>query len=519
MFKRQFVKAVRAGAPRKLKKKPDLVMKMFRRLVKVPLRKILGDSYFNDYDLVARYELAAEKIIKRRRSNHVQSYRRSVKHLPLRYGGVLGICPLTGNRVADDININRSVTDDSNVVPASNVVPRNVVPRNVVPRNVVPRKRRRLDVEALGADFDDVELREKSHKKCCSSCSKKLSPSQIFPKDADAWGETVDKIIFCADCWDKHVQKEMMPLMQERQDKESVSKAKPKKPCKCGSTTHATTRHMDCPLNKRNLCERPEDVASVPPEKVEASRRVEKNKSKTCKCGSTKHKRTTHKDCPLNKKNKARPRSHVEAIEIDAEYTTETDVGQIHDLGSTTESDPARSGGETSEVDMEELKKLEERNKAMLTERNKDKQPKSKVKPKKKPMYKPKIGDNVLAQFKPKKWYLAQVTKCVGGFYSVYFVEDGEVMDNLTPRDIRPVANKLVPTRKEMIGKQIVIDGEKGISLSRWVIRRCHDNDFVCVRLGEKPKGELKKVVFDIGRVTFSWMEQQQKIRELGPKV
>ena len=92
-------------------------------------------------------------------------------------------------------------------------------------------------------------------------------------------------------------------------------------------------------------------------------------------------------------------------------------------------------------------------------------------------------------------------------------------MDNLTPRDIRPVANSLVPTRKEMIGKQIVIDGEKGISLSRWVIRRCHDNEFVCVRLGAKPKGELKKVVFDIGRVTFKWMKQQQKIRELGPKV
>lgn len=472
-------------------------MKLFRRLVKVPLRKILGDAYFNDYDLVARYELAAEKIIKRRRSNHVQSYRRSIdkKHLPLRYGGVLGICPLTGSRVADDTNINCSATDASNVVPA---------------------KRRRLDVESLGADFDKVEFREKSHKKCCSSCSKNLSPSQIFPKDADAWGETVDKIVFCADCWDKHVQNKMMPLMQERQDKESGSKGKPKKPCKCGSTSHATTRHMDCPLNKRNLCERPEDVASVPPEKVVATRRIEKNKSKTCKCGSTTHKRTTHKDCPLKKKIKPRSRSHVDVIKIDAEctsetdvlYTTETDVGQVHDLGSTTETDPARSGDETSEVDMEELKKLEQRNKKMLAQRNKTK---------KKPVYKPKIGDNVLAQFRPKKWYLAQVTKCVGAFYTVYFVEDGEVMDKLTLRDIRPVTNNLVPTRKEMIGKQFLVDGEKGISLSRWVIRRCHGNEFVCVRLGAKPKDEIKKAVFDVGRVTFDWMKQQQQIRELGP--
>ena len=45
------------------------------------------------------------------------------------------------------------------------------------------------------------------------------------------------------------------------------------KPCKCGSTTHRTTAHHECPLRRP-----------------------------TCQCGSTTHQRTNHHDCPLNKK-------------------------------------------------------------------------------------------------------------------------------------------------------------------------------------------------------------------------
>ena len=47
------------------------------------------------------------------------------------------------------------------------------------------------------------------------------------------------------------------------------------KPCKCGSTTHRTTAHHECPLRKP-----------------------------TCQCGSTTHQRTSHRDCPLKNKKK-----------------------------------------------------------------------------------------------------------------------------------------------------------------------------------------------------------------------
>lgn len=44
------------------------------------------------------------------------------------------------------------------------------------------------------------------------------------------------------------------------------------RPCRCGSTTHRRTNHRDCPFNTR------------------------------CRCGSTTHRRTNHRDCPLNPK-------------------------------------------------------------------------------------------------------------------------------------------------------------------------------------------------------------------------
>lgn len=74
------------------------VHKLFKRLVRVPLTKILDEAYESDYDLATRYELAAEKIVKRRRGNHVQSWRPTKinTHLALKYGGVLGIKPSPG---------------------------------------------------------------------------------------------------------------------------------------------------------------------------------------------------------------------------------------------------------------------------------------------------------------------------------------------------------------------------------------------------------------------------------------
>ena len=59
--------------------------------------------------------------------------------------------------------------------------------------------------------------------------------------------------------------------------------------CKCGSVTHKRTNHRDCPLNKQG------SSAAVP-----SASTVPSISTATCKCGSLSHKRTSHRDCPLN---------------------------------------------------------------------------------------------------------------------------------------------------------------------------------------------------------------------------
>ena len=104
-----------------------------------------------------------------------------------------------------------------------------------------------------------------------------------------------------------------------------------KKPCRCGSTSHSLSNHRDCPLNKKlkkaatssdsafttTLKEAAVSVAhdsfddddhpsvahssSV---KTESQSSCARGNKKPCKCGSTSHSLSTHRDCPLNKKLK-----------------------------------------------------------------------------------------------------------------------------------------------------------------------------------------------------------------------
>lgn len=67
-------------------------------------------------------------------------------------------------------------------------------------------------------------------------------------------------------------------------------------PCRCGSTTHSRTNHRDCPLNSG------------------------------CQCGSTTHFRTSHRDCPLN----PRFNQHInENIQIDEDEDEDEEEEEI----------------------------------------------------------------------------------------------------------------------------------------------------------------------------------------------
>ena len=586
LFRRQLTKKRKSDGSRKLKKKPDIVSKMFRRLVRVPLTRLLGDVYETDYDLAARYELAAEKIIKRRRSNHVQSWRpdKNNAHLPLKYGGVLGINPVTGIAVVDESCL---------VAPEPIIVarPKKKKPRGTKQATAPPGKNNQmtrpqqthnnkpdLNIENMTADFDsdsdnadaDTSTPEKNSDdadadtsppkkksadmlRCCSSssCGRKLAPCDIYPKDKGSWaGDSSKRSVWCADCWDDQVRNKLMPLMSERQQKTSEAvaakqsaqdvKHKKKRNCKCGSTTHSISTHLECPLNKRNLCRRDGDETSTKatkeasrqqkkPTTKEASRqqkaRRQQNKSKAkkaCKCGSTTHQRTTCLRCPLNLKYRPEDMNEVgwrgsgrgacqDKIRVElVKRGVDVDAVELDHTGDDTDGPPDGYPFCMDAIPASSANTLS------LKPAGGDTIPAYTI-----PAFLPNVGDNVLARFKRKEWYLAQITHIEykhrkPALFRCYFM-DGQVREGVPCEDIQPPSGCSWPKRGEMIGKQFDFDGDNDVSSSRWVVRRMHDDKFFCTRLGDCPLKELNCDDFDIGYVISEYVAQQNHIRQLGP--
>lgn len=127
------------------------------------------------------------------------------------------------------------------------------------------------------------------------------------------------------------------------------------------------------------------------------------------------------------------------------------------------------------------------------------------------------IGDNVLARWSSKKWYLAHVTHYFNGRYSVYFM-DGNEKINMSPSSVRVLecANP-PPRRRDMLNKVFYDDGDGVHPPGRWKVRRIENNEYVCTRLtgGDGVTNNMDK--FDIGHVIRSVQGAQQSARELGP--
>ena len=558
LFRKKFAKKRNADGSRKLKDKADIVHKLFKRLVRVPLTKILGEVYESDYDLAARYELAAEKIVKRRRGNHVQSWRPSKnnKHLELKYGGVLGVNPLTGIAVVH----NDLVSDPEPIIAKQIAKPS---------RSQQQQKTRKpdLNIENMEADFDSdddtsppkkkstgaksSDPKNKSAKilRCCSSCGQTLAECDIQPKDKDSWG--VDSSdVWCADCWDAKVQNELMPLMQERQAKQREAqsvkqssksvKKKKTRTCKCGSTTHSMTSHLDCPLNKRNLCSRDDDktpkTTSTKETSEKPSEKTNVKKKKTCKCGSTTHQRTTCLRCPLNPKyrpedihelgwrgagrgkckDKIRAALSSKGIDVDAVELDHTASDTDHTVGEEAELVPGvdfdldDNTEDESQIPEDESQVPEDESQVSPDAGDDDKATPP-------PAFLPKVGDNVIAKFERNQWFLAHVTDIdVNGLCRCYFM-DGKVKKRVPLKDIRPPTGVSWPKRGEMIGKHFDYEGDDEVSSSRWVIRRMHEDMYFCTRLGVCPLNEINCDNFEIGYVIKQYVAQQHRIRELGP--
>ena len=283
MFKRKLCKTKNFDGP-KVKKNADMDYDIFHACMKIVLRHILGEHFATAHETKARYILAAEKIVKKRRANHVQSWRPTKKgtHKNLRYGGTVGGMPpveymsaiekaivkgflrnqknmcncldLTAATAtaAAAINPKESQPPPPQKQPEMQKPqppPPQKQPEMQKPQPPPPKKQPHAAACELEAEFNpDFQ---------CDDCGKHLDATEVFPKGQTDWasGITVTK---CAACWNKEVQLKLVPEMVERQRKQNegetrANENKPCKTCKCGSTFHKTTRHSDCPLNPRNL--------------------------------------------------------------------------------------------------------------------------------------------------------------------------------------------------------------------------------------------------------------------------
>ena len=281
LFERQWCKSKNYDDTRFKRMREDINEKLFRELVRIPLERILGVAYMNDFLLAARYRKAAKKIVTKRRANHVQAWRpeKGGTHKPLRYGGKLGVNPATGNSVfaeeAESTLSRRAVEEAEARAQRAQRAAEKAQARVKRAQRVIgggaKAKKARLSFvdmsqsapaastvsavshsESLSADFEE-EMKEE-----CVDCLKRLSEDEIFPRDDDDWDLSICKEVRCADCWDKEVQSNMMPMMYEKQNKQqefeeskqndkqkkqkkqSKGTRVKKKPCKhCGSKTHS----------------------------------------------------------------------------------------------------------------------------------------------------------------------------------------------------------------------------------------------------------------------------------------
>ena len=240
LFKRFFKKRRNPDGSRSLKKKRELNEELFKVLIRPVLRRLLGTSGFGTSDLADRYYKASYLIVRKRRNNHMDSWRQHGECCRLIYGGELP--RHAGPRLARVKQEPESLPSefDTNEPVIATKQPAEAVANepDMVNKQPVP----------MVADFECVGT-----KTTCCVCG------EVFTKDADDW-RTGD--LRCPQCVMKQIETDVVPAHHGKIKKRKLAPKKkdgakqPKKrkrrtQCKCGSTTHLLVTHSKCPLNKK----------------------------------------------------------------------------------------------------------------------------------------------------------------------------------------------------------------------------------------------------------------------------
>ena len=201
--------------------------------------------------------MAALQVVKKRRANHIQSWRsdKNGSHLPLIYTstsqmGVFAPAPPAGTApTTPAVNTSTAPAGTAPTPPAVNTLTAPAVAAPAPPAVNAPTVN-------VTVNFPPIM--------CDGACQRQL-PEDHYPK-GDVWGDNPK--LYCQDCWDKQQANLVCEQVEDEQQRQkvltSMTSTKDGTPparkrrrltkCKwCGSTTHLTKRSLKCPHNPRNV--------------------------------------------------------------------------------------------------------------------------------------------------------------------------------------------------------------------------------------------------------------------------
>ena len=543
-----------------LKKNESLNLRLWTKLSRTALKKIMGPAYRNNHVLTSRFRFAAKKIICKRRANHVQHWRLFKTHKDMIYSDGAKLRPKKSSKgrmsqlrkrinfevpathdgqdsgYNSDVNhdkdedscdtIQYDEIEDEDVPEGEDVdiakdadldVAKNADVDVAKDADVNVAKDADVDVAKKGPSPPPVSIKYEVKTKCCM-CQKPLECKSAFPQDHEDWACSVNRPMRCVKCWNEHVQQTLMPDMQEKISQQSLRKTKKnakkkKKTCRCGSTDHSMTTSLNCPLNKRNLVTECEPQA---PPKKKSKKSTAPPKRKRKKSVAPKRKRKKSEVPPRKKKSKKSakecktpPKKSDDPTLFLTQPTTPqnfyqctTDIGDGVGIGGYFESTPGENATTTSTTSP--LPRIQ-----------------PPIQPPQPPIQPPlplpaiqryALGDNVEAKFVGRQKYLGHVIGYNNGRYSVYFL-DGTVKRGIRERDISAYDGNY-PTRAEMINRDFFDHGDEDFAEGTFRVRQIVDNEFKCIRLTGSGTGQLTN--FDVGYVIKMHQEQLCDQREKG---
>lgn len=318
------------------------------------------------------------------------------------------------------------------------------------------------DPFSFTADFSGDETQDEAEDKAqdtlCAGCGESFPAQAMFPKSAKDFDEYSE--MRCGPCWDVHMKAELLPkIVQQavttahnKRNTDSLPPATQKRPCKCGSTTHQTSNSRECPRNKRY------NKHSLPsPLSTTSVTTAKKRKAPDTTASSTKKRKGPDTTASSTTKKRKAPASTTSS-------TNKRKATTIAPIAEKTPDTPPAN---------------------LFT-----------------------VGSVVNARWSNGKYYRAMIIAAKDNKYTVYFIDDSEVIEDLAENKIRAPLMAPKFTRESLAGSTFFDDGQDFFVPGNWRVNCVNITDgttYDCERLsgGEQIAnceiGEVRE--FDVGHV------------------